>query len=74
MIPTAATTVSASMGGRVTTAARTSTTVPARLVTTVQPVMTAWPLSSASVLMGARVRLHIQLQYILYMPDMILLR
>ena len=54
----AATTASASTGGRATTAARTSTTVPVQLVTTVPPAMTAWHLSSASVLMGAQVRLR----------------
>ena len=54
----AATTASASTGGRATTAARTSMTVPVQLVTTVPPAMTAWHLSSASVLMGAQVRLR----------------
>lgn len=38
---TAATTVSVSTGGRATTAARTSTTVPVQLVTTALPAMTA---------------------------------
>lgn len=55
MIHTAAITASVSMGGPVTTAARTSTTVPAQLATMAPPAMTAWPLSSASVLMGAQV-------------------
>lgn len=54
-IRTAVTTACVSTGGRATTAARTSTTVPAQLVTTALPVTIAWLLSSASVPTGGQV-------------------
>ncbi len=74
MTLTAAITVSASTGGRGTTAARTLTTVPVRRVTTVPPVTTASPPSSANVHTGAQVPLSVTVRDVPHTRVMILMK